>query len=240
MSCRTARLSLSAHRDGDLPPLAAQALARHLDDCTGCRERWVSLNEALDGLSTLPRLSSPESISSRIFDRLDMENRQPGLALLFRSFAARRPLMLPSLVPAVLVLAAVLSGGLLIEQGNEPLPAVYSRTAVWDMSAPPAGTETNPFFFTEEASMPRARTGPVVPRYLLEQRGEGSVFIETVVARDGSVSAVNVLDGDAEDAAPVVSALWRERFDPVRVHGRPVAVSVYRLISRMEVRPPLT
>jgi hypothetical protein len=228
MSCRAARLALSAHRDGDLPVKEAQSLTRHLDDCPACRERWVSLNEALDGLAALPRLGSPESISSRIFDRLDMENRQPGLALLFRSFAARR------------VLATVLGCGLLLEQGNEPLPAVYARTEAWDMSVPPAGTETNPLFLTEQDSMPRARTAPVVPRYLLEQRGEGSVFIETVVARDGSVSAVNVLDGDAADAAPVVSALWRERFDPVRVHGRPVAVSVYRLISRMEVRPPLT
>ena len=240
MTCRAARLSLSAHHDGELSPLAAQALTRHLDECAGCRERWVSLNEALSGLADLPRLSCPESISGRIFDRLDMENRQPGLALLFRSFAARRPVMLPSLVPAVLVLAAVLFGALLLEQGNEPLPAVHARTEAWDMSVPPAGTETNPLFLTEEDSMPRARTGPVVPRYLLEQRGEGSVFIETVVARDGSVSAVNVLDGDLEGLAPVVSALWLERFDPVRVHGRPVAVSVYRLISRMEVRPPLT
>jgi hypothetical protein len=240
MSCRTARLSFSAHRDGELSPVESQGLTRHLDDCPACRERWASLNEALDGLAALPRLNSPESISARIFDRLDMENRQPGLALLFRPFVARRPLMLPSLVPAVLVLAVVLGGGLLLEQGNEPLPAVYARTEAWDMTVPPAGTETNPLFLTEEDSMPRARTAPVVPRYLLEQRGEGSVFIETVVARDGSVSAVNVLDGDAADAAPVVSALWRERFDPVRVHGRPVAVSVYRLISRMEVRPPLT
>jgi hypothetical protein len=108
------------------------------------------------------------------------------------------------------------------------------------MSVPPAGSETNPLFPTEEESVPRARSGPAVPRYLLEQRGEGSLFIETVVARDGTVSAVNVIDGDAAEAAPVVSALWRERFDPVRLHGRPVAVSVYRLISRMEVRPPLT
>jgi hypothetical protein len=240
MSCRAARLNLSAHRDGDLTAHETRALTLHLDDCAACRERWVSLNEALDSLAELPRLTSPDSIASRIFDRLDMENRQPGLALLFRPFAARRPLMLPSLVPAVFVLASVLGVALLLEQGSEPLPAVYARTEAWDMSVPPAGTETNPLFLTEEESVPRAQGGPAVPRYLLEQRGEGSLFIETVVARDGTVSAVNVIDGDAADAAPVVSALWQERFSPVRLHGRPVAVSVYRLISRMEVRPPLT
>jgi hypothetical protein len=32
-----------------------------------------------------------------------------------------------------------------------------------------------------------------------------------------------------------VDALRRERYEPGRFRGRPVAVSIYRLISRMEV-----
>ena len=56
-----------------------------------------------------------------------------------------------------------------------------------------------------------------------------------MVARDGSVSAVTVLGGDSELARPVVDALRRERYEPGRFRGRPVAVSIYRLISRMEV-----
>jgi hypothetical protein len=69
---------------------------------------------------------------------------------------------------------------------------------------------------------------------------EGTLFLETVVARDGSVSMVTLLGGDSEHARPVVDALRRERFEPVRLHGRPVAVSVYRLISRLDVWAPLT
>jgi len=61
-----------------------------------------------------------------------------------------------------------------------------------------------------------------------------------VVARDGSVSLVRLLDGDSQRAEPVLDALRRERFEPGRYRGRPVAVSVYRLISSLEVRPPLT
>jgi hypothetical protein len=69
---------------------------------------------------------------------------------------------------------------------------------------------------------------------------EGTLFLETVVARDGSVSAVNLLQGNSHQAGPVLEALRRERFWPGQYNGRPVAVSVYRLISRMDVRPPTT
>jgi hypothetical protein len=69
---------------------------------------------------------------------------------------------------------------------------------------------------------------------------EGTLFLETVIARDGSVSVVNLLGGDSQQAQPVLDALRRERFEPVYLRGRPVAVSVYRLISRMDVWASLT
>jgi Gram-negative bacterial TonB protein C-terminal len=74
----------------------------------------------------------------------------------------------------------------------------------------------------------------------LTDMAEGTVFLETVVARDGSVSSVSVLGGNGGGAAPLVEALRRERYWPGRRNGRPVAVSVYRLISRVDVYPPLT
>jgi len=90
-------------------------------------------------------------------------------------------------------------------------------------------------FPTSEVSSPRVRSAEVVPHYLLDHPGPGTLFLETVVARDGSVSAVNVIGGDSEAARPVVAALRRERYEPGRFRGRAVAVSIYRLISRMEV-----
>jgi class 3 adenylate cyclase len=69
---------------------------------------------------------------------------------------------------------------------------------------------------------------------------EGTIFLETVVARDGSVSAVTLLTGDRLLAQPLLDALRQQKFEPVRLRGRPVAVSVYRLISRMDVRSPIT
>jgi hypothetical protein len=67
------------------------------------------------------------------------------------------------------------------------------------------------------------------------QAAESSVFLETVVARDGRVWAVVVLDGEAEPARVLAEAVLHERFEPARRRGRPVAVSVYRLFSQLEV-----
>jgi hypothetical protein len=84
--------------------------------------------------------------------------------------------------------------------------------------------------------VPQIRTRGRFPE---SELGEGSMFLETVVARDGRVSNVRLLEGDSARAQPFVDALRLERFEPGRVRGRPVAVSLYRLISRVEVRSPI-
>jgi len=81
---------------------------------------------------------------------------------------------------------------------------------------------------------------PVTMADLLAGLGEEPLFVETVVARDGSVSMVTLLEGDSHHAGPLLEALRRERFEPGRRHGRPVAVSLYRLISRLDVTAPIT
>src|SRR5262249_49506823 len=194
-------------------------------------------NEDLDLLATLPRVESGGEIAARVFDRLDMEGRQPGLSLLFRPLGAARPLMLPSLVPAVFVLMAVVTGALALDRAPAPAPLArtVARSEAWADYLRPSGTESNPLFPTSEVSWPRMRSAETVPRYLLDHPGQGTVFVETVVARDGSVSAVNVLGGDSSLPLPVVEAMWRERYEPGRFRGRPVAVSIYRLIAHMDV-----
>ncbi len=44
---------------------------------------------ALDALADVPRLECSGEVASRVFDRLDMENRNPGLAALFRPSGRR-------------------------------------------------------------------------------------------------------------------------------------------------------
>jgi len=237
MSCRGVRSRFSEHRDQALRAAEARDVSAHLETCFQCAAAWRSFNDDLDLLSETPPLPATGEIAARVFDRLDMERRQPGLSLLFRPFGAARPLMLPSLVPAAFVLVAVLSGALALDRVPQPVTSmrIAASASNWDALVPPSGTEGNPLFPMSEVSPPRMRSSETVPRYLLDHPGEGSLFVETVVARDGSVSAVTVLGGDSELARPVVDALRRERYEPARFRGRPVAVSIYRLISRMEV-----
>jgi hypothetical protein len=241
MRCLAVRRRLSSYRDGDLAPADMGTVGAHLKSCAACRRRWQSLRQALDLLADVPRVSPPETIASRVQNHLEVASRGPGLALLFRPAWKARPLILPSLVPAALALVSVLAGALALDQNARPLTpaAVQARGDGWQVHLPPSGTEGNPLFPSTGVGVPQIRSRVAVPDDVVAT-GEGSFFIETVVARDGSVADVTLLDGDKHQAQPYVEALRGERFEPVRLRGRPVAVSLYRLISRMEVRPPHT
>ena len=245
MSCRLARHQFSALRDGDLAAAERGALSAHLESCAACAGEWRAFGAALDALAGLERLESSGEIATRVFDRLDMENRKPGLAMLFRPLGAARPLFLPSLMASAMILAAALGVTLVLEDRHEPLPPIAQQRQLdsWTTLPSPVpdwGTERDPLFLSADVTTPRPRHGDGVPAYLLEPAAEGTVFVETVVARDGTVSAVRLVNGDSSAAEPLLEALRRQRFEPSRYRGRPVAVSVYQLISRMEVRAPIT
>ena len=239
MTCRGARQRFSPYLDGDLPPEDERAVAAHLEECGACARHWRSLRAVLAVLSAAPRLTPSDGIAARVMDRLELERRGPGLALLFRPFWAARPLMLPSLIPAALVLVSILAGALALDRDPRALTTT-ARGQGWERRLPPSGTEANPFFPSSGISVPRIRAGGARSQEVLAAMAEGTLFLETVVARDGSVSTVTLLRGDREQARPLLDVLRRERFEPGRFRGRPVAVSLYRLISRMEVRAPLT
>ena len=242
MTCRAVRARLSDYRDQALPGALSQRVESHLQACRECAERWRSLGEALDALAETPRLRCPDGIASRVLTRLEVESRGPGLALLYRPMWAARPFMIPSLFPAAFLLMVVVAGALALSGDTGPLPPVVTRTLpsppAWVAPLPSWGTEVLPLVAMAEVSAPRARAE--FPADVLTDMEEGSVFVQTVVARDGSVANVTLLDGDRAHAGPLLEALRRERYEPGRFRGRPVAVSVYRLISRMEVRAPLT
>ena len=81
MTCRGVRRRLSAHRDGELTGAEHRDVAAHLDGLRGVRARVArACNDDLDALADVPRLECSGEVASRVFDRLDMENRKPGLA----------------------------------------------------------------------------------------------------------------------------------------------------------------
>lgn len=237
MTCALVRRRLSEWLDGELEPRLARLVAGHLESCAACAQRAEELRGVSRLLSELPRLEPAESVASSVLDQLDMETRRPALASLLRGFSAARPHILPSLVPATLVLVSVLAAVLALDSG--PLPEVHLAPGGW-RTTPAWGTEGNPVMPSADIDLPRETTRVELPPEMLAGGGEGSVFVETVVARDGSVADVTVLGGQDDSSGALVDALRRQRFEPVRYRGRPVAVSVYRLIARMEVRSPRT
>lgn len=238
LRCRFVRRRLSAHRDGELEPEETRRVVAHLGSCPACAAHWRTLDASLDLLGEAPRRVAPEPIASRILDRLELETRGPGLSLLFRSPWRARPLILPSLlVPAGLVLVTVLAAALALIHDPGAVPRAAEAVSA-SVRMPPWGSEANPLFPSQDVSTPQVRSRVAIPDTFASRRGEGSLFVETVVARDGSVSAVTLLNGDSEAAAPILAALRLERFEPARYRGRPVAVSLYRLISRLEVLAP--
>jgi hypothetical protein len=228
-------------RDDGVPSAERRQVAEHLAACPACGARRDALGRALDALAELPRPHAREGIAPQVLIRLEVESRGVGLPLLFRPRAAARPFMLPALVPAAVVLLAVLVAAVRLDRDPRALAEAHWRRLASSSDGRPAwGTEANPAVPSIGVSVPRARDGDGISAQLLAGMDEGSLFLETVIARDGSVSAVTLLDGDSKQAGPLIDALRHERFEPGRFRGRPVAVSLYRLISRMDVRVPST
>jgi hypothetical protein len=239
MRCAAVRRQFSPRRDGDLSREREAAVRTHLAGCAACSAEWEDYTATLDGLGRAPRLEPSESMAGRVLNRLEVERRGPGLALLFRPVWAARPLIWPSMIPAAFLVLTVIGGALLLDRGSDVLPDVYVPPGTLAFGAPPEpGTEQNPLFPFDGVEAPRHR-GLGVPPEVLAELSDGTFFVKTVVARDGTVAGVTLLAGDPTSAARLVDAMRQQRFEPGRYQGRPVAVSLYRLISRMEVRAPL-
>jgi hypothetical protein len=213
---------LSAYADHELGRQEDRELRQHLETCRGCAAHWNSLRGALHALRSLPPLAPPESLLPRVMSRLEVEQRGPGLALLFRPTWKARPLIVPSLLPATFVFVVSISAALLLEA----MPSVVKGRGFGPpVSLPPVA----------EVSVPRLRDAVLADDFV--PFNEDSLFFETVVAQDGRVSDVTLLDGRPDEAGRVFNALRRERFEPAQYRGRPVQTSVYRLISRLDVHP---
>lgn len=234
MTCAGVRSRLSEWLDGDLEPGAARSVSGHLAGCRACSRHADELRAVSGLLAELPRIELVGAVETRVALRIEQAggSRRPALAFLFRGFAAARPFILPSLVPAACVLLLMLGALVALDPG--PLPEVRGAS----ISA--SGTEGNPLLPSSGVRLPRQLAAIVLPPEVLAGHGEGSLFLETVVARDGSVAGVTLLQGDAVLEQQLIQALQRQRFAPARYRGRRVAVSVYRLISRMEVHSPRT
>ena len=221
MTCAGVRRRLSEWLDGELDGRARRATCpAHLAVCAACARHADELRAVSGLLAELPRVErgAGRGAASRCSSSSRAERAVPRLALLFRGFAAARPLILPSLVPAACVLLLVLGALLALDPG--PLPEVRLAPGAWS-AAPASGTEGNPLFPSAEVLLPQQLAALVARAGGARGQGEGSVFLETVVARDGSVAGVTLLEGDAGVEQALIDALRQQRFEPVRYRGPP-------------------
>ncbi len=229
MSCRDVRAMFSEYLDGELAPAHARFLARHLESCAACRAEFDALRCALEMMAALPRESSPDPIATRVRERLELEARKPAVRHLLRP---GRPLLRPRFAPVAVAAFCLMALPILMVPVRPTVPAPAGALGF--------GSESQPLSLSSDVLAPRLTQSASLDDALAGAPADRSWFVETVVTRDGRVSAVRVLGGDAAYAAPLADALRQERFEPGRFQGRPVAVSLYRLISRTEVRAPST
>jgi TonB family protein len=69
------------------------------------------------------------------------------------------------------------------------------------------------------------RVNPVYPPTALEQRLQGDVVLQTVIAEDGTVREVTAASGDSLLAAAATDAVKQWRYEPFLLRGTAVAVS---------------
>jgi len=245
MSCSRVRNDLSEYMDGDLSGARLHAVSAHLESCSGCTQHLAELRGVSDAMTSLPRLATPEPLAAGVFDRLEVESRGPGLALIFRSAWAARPLIFPSVVPAALVLCTTLS--LLLSMGARDLKTynevAHGQNHFSDM-ADATGTDLDPFMPVAGVSLPQTAGGNIFVEDLLARMrrpvDRQPFFFETTVTRDGRVQNLRLIQGEPYLAGALIQAMRMERFVPGRDDGRPVAVRTYRLFETVEVRAPLT
>jgi hypothetical protein len=230
--------------DGDLSGARLHAVSAHLETCSECARHLAELRSSSAMLSDLARLSCPEPLAAGVLDRLEVESRGPGLALLFRSAWAARPLMFPSLLPAAMVLVCTL--GLIFMVGGRDIRAYHETSQghadAFEMSYA-SGTDLDPFMPVAGVSLPHPAGGGIFVEETLALRPLETepIFMETTVTRDGRVRNPVLLQGDSHLARSLLQAMRMQQFVPAQDDGRPVAVRTYRLYESVEVRGgPLT
>jgi anti-sigma factor RsiW len=221
MTCALLRRNLSAYRDGELSGARSEAVAAHLRICPTCADLWHRLETSLAVLADSPPLAARERIATAVLDRLEVETRGPGLALLFRAPWAARPLMLPSLLHASLLVATLLMSALAIDSWHVRGDRDAYRVVVARAEALRTARQTPVRKLRGSAAL------------AVSSAGADGFFVETLIGPGGNVLDVRLIGGDTARAAPLIHAMRQERFEPAPERG--AALSIYQLISATDV-----
>ncbi|WP_437969836.1 TonB family protein [Sorangium sp. So ce260] len=153
----------------------------------------------------------------------------------------RRAIAASAAAGALLTLA---DGEATAEPAQERAPAAAAQAPTGAAQAPtgaaqaPAGAAQAPAAAaqTAQATMP-SPIGPTDPPYPLGGIGEATVVLRITVNGDGTVGAVEEVEGDEPFASAAARAASSWRFEPARRGGRPVSARILYRVTFRDPRP---
>jgi hypothetical protein len=238
LTCAATRRRLHAYCDNELSITDQIAVGAHLDWCDECAAAvadWRELGAVLRGSLRAPSALSADdadALCSTVINRLS--EQPPSFAASVREFIEDRHLMYSGLTAALGMFACIMSLFGMIGLGAEIRPD--SLAAMINSVPPPPGSNENPVPIDAFVMMPRALDQAFSTAPLMEG-DDGEFMITAVVTREGTVTNLELHQGARTKAAgELLGAVSQARFEPARIDGLPVAVSMVWLVANTTVR----
>jgi hypothetical protein len=222
-ACGKHSSSFSAYLDGAVSGKQMQAIARHLESCSGCREEFESLRSMQQTLAVLGPAKAPVDMGTRLRVAISHEiaakksNWRDTLAVKWDN--AFRPLLVQ--VSAGFASSVALLGGIVLLLG-----AVATPTEVMANDEPLMGSMTTPHYLYSA----------VMPRAIVTNR-DTVIVVEALVNEGGRVYDYTIVSGPADIAVrnQIMDQLTLSVFEPARVFGAPVRGRVVMTFSGISV-----
>ncbi|MBE3555652.1 MAG: zf-HC2 domain-containing protein [Firmicutes bacterium] len=115
MNCSQVRALLQAYVDGDLSPLARLRIGEHVQRCTSCAQYLGELEEEVEELAHLPKVSAGTSFTHEVMSRLPQATPWSAGSQEGSTLSSRRSWRWP--LAAVAGVVAVLAGTAFLPSG---------------------------------------------------------------------------------------------------------------------------
>lgn len=222
-SHRRVQRFFSEYHDGELSPVAASDVKRHLEACEACATEYRTLSRTSNALRHLPRLEAPPSLARAIRRRIDEEVH--GMLPILRGellSSLPRPILLPALSLSAVLMVGLVSTALLLDPGRMELPKPPTRDLGGEMISPRfknAGVDHFPFSEVQKGK-------------------EGEIFARASIDQDGAVTHLQVIyrSGDERMIARTLQAVQSTGFEPARLGEQAVPVRFLLYCTTTEVR----
>jgi len=257
LSCAAAFRSLQAFHDGELPVSTQIAVSSHVDGCGRCAAALAEL----EALGSMLRAAAPgrrplpcdeaAAFTSSVVNRVQVEHDASFGAWLQDVLEDVRMVYAGVGASLATTMCLILMLGMMrfatIERADS-LAGILNFLAT-------QGTNENPFVVDARVMMPRSLDAPFSSGELLlvaEDAAAGAkivndnvVTLSAIVTREGTVSNLEILDGNMVPRKPqdfdarveeLRDAVSRARFEPATRKGMPVAVNMVWLVAHTTVR----